>query len=155
MRKYISIWRTFFSNSLTRDMEFKANFISNIGVDLIYYISLYLFYHVIFQFTDSIGTFDKDVSKEGNADPMKYQSQSLMRYNTLFTQVMEMTVASNTNLKAGDIITCRFPKSNSEDNEEISGLYMIKELCHHFDRIGSWTSMKLVRDTYGLYGTNN
>ena len=101
------------------------------------------------------GTFDKDASKEGNADPMKYQSQSLMRYNTLFTQVMEMTVASNTNLKAGDIITCRFPKSNSEDNEEISGLYMIKELCHHFDRIGSWTSMKLVRDTYGLYGTNN
>ena len=61
MRKYINIWQTFFSNSLTRDMEFKANFISNIGVDLIYYISLYLFYHVIFQFTDSIGTFEKDV----------------------------------------------------------------------------------------------
>ena len=61
MRKYIYIWKTFFSNSLTRDMEFKANFISNIGVDLIYYLSLYLFYHVIFQFTDSIGSFDKDV----------------------------------------------------------------------------------------------
>ena len=61
VHKYLNIWKTFFSNSLTRDMEFKANFISNIGVDLIYYISLYLFYHVIFQFTDSIGTFDKDV----------------------------------------------------------------------------------------------
>ena len=60
-RKYIHIWKTFFSNSLTRDMEFKANFISNIGVDLIYYLSLYLFYHVIFQFTDSIGSFNKDV----------------------------------------------------------------------------------------------
>ena len=50
VRKYFNIWKTFFSNSLTRDMEFKANFISNIGVDLIYYMSLYLFYHVIFQF---------------------------------------------------------------------------------------------------------
>ena len=61
VRKYIKIWTTFFSNSLTRDMEFKANFISNIGIDLIYYTSLYLFYHVIFQFTDSIGSFDKDM----------------------------------------------------------------------------------------------
>ena len=59
--KYLTIWKTFFSNSLTRDMEFKANFISHICVDLIYYTSLYLFYHVIFQFTDSIGSFDKDV----------------------------------------------------------------------------------------------
>ena len=61
VHKYFTIWKTFFSNSLTRDMEFKANFISHICVDLIYYTSLYLFYHVIFQFTDSIGSFDKDV----------------------------------------------------------------------------------------------
>ena len=60
VRKYLNIWQTFFSNSLTRDMEFKANFISNIGVDLIYYMSLYLFYHVIFQFTDTIGEFTKE-----------------------------------------------------------------------------------------------
>ena len=32
---------------------------------------------------------------------------------------------------------------------------MIKELCHHFDTNGSYTSMKLVRDTFGQYGTNN
>jgi len=62
-------------------------------------------------------------------------------------------------LKAGDVIECDFPQvSRSEKPEyddEQSGLYMIKELCHHYDNENSLTSMKLVRDTYGKYGTNN
>ena len=32
---------------------------------------------------------------------------------------------------------------------------MIKELCHYFDRKGSWTSLTLIRDTFGQYGTNS
>ena len=32
---------------------------------------------------------------------------------------------------------------------------MIKELCHHYDTEGSWTTLKLIRDTFGKYGTNN
>ena len=60
VRKYLKLWIAFFSNSLTREMEFKANFIAHIAVDLIYYTSLYLFYHVIFQFTDTIGEFSKE-----------------------------------------------------------------------------------------------
>jgi len=32
---------------------------------------------------------------------------------------------------------------------------LIKELCHHFDSEKSETSMKLLRDTFGLYGVNN
>ena len=35
-----------------------------------------------------------------------------------------------------------------------SGAYMIMDLCHHFDTTRSYTSMIVVRDTYGLY-TNN
>lgn len=70
-----------------------------------------------------------------------------------------MTVPSNTNLRAGDIIECNFPKTTTSKAKEFdpdqSGLYMIKALCHHFDPIGSYTSMKLIRDTYGKYGTNN
>ena len=31
---------------------------------------------------------------------------------------------------------------------------MIKEICHHFDTTASYTSMKLIRDTFGKYGTN-
>lgn len=105
-----------------------------------------------------IGTVDKDISKDSNADPSKYQSQAIMRYNVLFTQTLSMTVPSNTNLRAGDIITCNFPKISREDgatyDDDQSGLYMIKELCHHFDTEGSYTSMTLLRDTFGRYATN-
>ena len=106
-----------------------------------------------------VGTVDKGVSTETNANPFDYQSQSIFRYNLLFTQQLSMTVPLNTNLKAGDIITCKFPQNTRDKSktydEEQSGLYMIKELCHHFDPDQSLTSMKLVRDTFGLYGTND
>ena len=106
-----------------------------------------------------IGTLDPGVSETENADPIKYQSQALMRYNILFTQTVSMTIPSNTNLRAGDIISCQVPKISSGDKEEFdpdqSGLYMIKELCHHFDSDGSYTSMKLIRDTFGKHGVNN
>lgn len=106
-----------------------------------------------------VGTLDEGVSEQENADPTKYQSQALMRYNILFTQTVTMTVPSNTNLRAGDIISCQVPKISSGDKEEFdpdqSGLYMIKELCHHFDSDGSYTSMKLIRDTFGKHGVNN
>lgn len=101
-----------------------------------------------------VGTMETGVELDAtNSDPAKYQSQSIMRYNTLMTQSLTMTVASNTNLEAGDIIECVFPKTTigekREDDEEQSGLYMIKELCHHFDTEASYTSLKLVRDTFG------
>jgi len=101
-----------------------------------------------------IGTMEKDASTDLNSDPKLYQSQALMRYNTLFTQSLNIIVSSNTNLKAGDIIECNFPKiseSNAKEfDKEQSGLYMIKELCHHFDLENSYTSMKLIRDTFGI-----
>lgn len=106
-----------------------------------------------------VGTTEVGVSTDVNSDPFKYQSQALMRYNLLFTQTLSMIVPSNTNLKAGDVIKCLFPKISRGDSNEIdqdqSGLYMIKELCHRFDTTGSYTSLKLIRDTFGLQGTNN
>jgi hypothetical protein len=101
-----------------------------------------------------VGTMEKDASTEINSDQTQYQSQSLMRYNILFTQTLSIIVPSNTNLRAGDIIECQFPKITQtkakEYDPETSGLYMIKELCHHFDANYSYTSMKLVRDTFGI-----
>ena len=97
------------------------------------------------------GTMEKGVSKTENADPTFTQSQALMRYNSIFSQKLSMTVPSNTNLKAGDIIECEFALASAKDtvDTEQSGLYMIKELCHFFDANGSYTSMKLLRDTFG------
>ena len=111
----------------------------------------------IFTSVLDVGTLSKETKgekgKEENASPEKYQSQSVMRYNILFTQTLSMIVPLNSNLKAGDIITCNFPKISSADrgqvDDEQSGLYMIKELCHHYDTESSYTSMKLVRDTFG------
>ena len=111
----------------------------------------------IFTSVLDVGTLNKEVkgekSKEENASPEKYQSQSVMRYNLLFTQTLDMVVPLNSNLKAGDVITCNFPKisreAKGELDEEQSGLYMIKELCHHYDTEASYTSMKLIRDTFG------
>ena len=104
------------------------------------------------------GVLEKGVKTDKNADPLQYQAQSLMRYNTLTTQQMHMQVPLNTNLRAGDTIKCMFPKITSEDedvDDEQSGLYLIKEIRHHFGDERSETSMLLLRDTFGLYGTNN
>jgi len=93
-----------------------------------------------------VGTMEQGVSLAPNIDAFKYQRESLLRYNLMFMQVLNMTVPLNTNLKAGDVIRCNFIKisSNSDDfDREQSGLYMIKELCHHFDSTQSLTSMKI------------
>ena len=95
-----------------------------------------------------VGTLEKDASDEGwndpvkrNADPQRIHSQSMMRYNQIFTQVIEITIPLNTNLSAGSIMRCEFPQLSNvkrkQPDPEISGLYMIKELAHYFDSKGS------------------
>jgi len=77
----------------------------------------------------------------------------MMRYNQIFTQVAEIQIPLNTNLTAGSVIRCEFPQlskaKRKQPDPEISGLYMIKELAHYFDGKGSYTKLKIVRDTYG------
>ena len=100
-----------------------------------------------------IGITDKNVSELGNADPARIHSQAMMRYNTLFTQILTMTIPLNTNLKAGDILECEFPRIDQEKRKEPdpeqSGLYLIKKLTHYFDATGSYTKLQLARDTTG------
>ena len=107
-----------------------------------------------------VGTVEKDASEDGwndaakrNADPAKIHAQSMMRYNQLHTQVVDITIPMNTNLSAGNLIKCSFPQiSNTkrkEPDRETSGLYMIKELAHYFDSQGSFTKLKVIRDTFG------
>ena len=100
-----------------------------------------------------MGTLEVGVSTALNADPGLVQSQTMMRYNLINTQVVTMLIPSNTNLKAGDIIKVEVPKVDREKRSDIdqqqSGLYMIKALCHHFDTQNSYTSLELIRDTFG------
>ena len=107
-----------------------------------------------------VGTVEKDASDKGwnnsverNADPAKIHAQSMMRYNQIFTQVVEIQIPLNTSLNAGSIVRCEFPQlattKRKTTDPETSGLYMIKELAHYFDSKGSYSQLKLVRDTYG------
>ena len=58
--RYTRVWLAFFRNTLSRDMEFKMNFIFEIFIDAVYYGALFFFFHIIFQFTDSLGDFTQD-----------------------------------------------------------------------------------------------
>ena len=107
-----------------------------------------------------VGTLEKGASDEGwndpvkrNADPQRIHSQSMMRYNHIFAQVVDIQIPLNSNLTAGSVIRCEFPQfskaKRKQPDPEISGLYMIKELAHYFDTKGSYTKLKIVRDTFG------
>ena len=92
-------------------------------------------------------------SRKKNADPMDYHSQAMMRYSTIFTQTLNATIPMNTSLVAGAVLKLNFAKITIEqakvrDNDQ-SGLYMIKELVHYYDSKGSFTKLKLIRDTTG------
>ena len=99
------------------------------------------------------GTTDTKESQVGNAAPAKIHSQAMMRYNTLFTQILTMTIPLNTNLTAGDILNCEFPRIDQQERKEPdevqSGLYLVKKLTHFFESKGSYTKLQLVRDTNG------
>lgn len=94
--------------------------------------------------------------KERNAADM---AKSYSRYNLLFTQALNMIVPCNVNLKVGDIILTEFPRIErgniKQSDDEQSGNYLIKELRHHFESGQMVTSLRLVRDSYGLYGPKN
>lgn len=114
--------------------------------------------------TSDIGIMDNKPGTQGITDTTPLRdtadmAKSTARYNLLFTQSLNMVVPCNINLKVGDIIYAEFPKitnSNSgEIDEKQSGNYLIKELRHHMETAMMITSLKLIRDSYGLYGSSN
>ena len=92
-------------------------------------------------------------SVDRNANPSNYQSQSVMRYNQLFNNIVEITIPLNTNLNAGNTVKVSFPRIDTEERKEAdpetSGIYMIKSLTHLFDTSGSYTKLVLAKDTAG------
>ena len=81
-------------------------------------------------------------------------AKSAARYNLLFTQALNIIVPCNIKLKVGDVIYCEFPEMNAGQSKEIdkesSGYYLIRELRHHFSAGQNTTSLKLMRDSYGV-----
>ena len=104
-----------------------------------------------------IGTLDSNLYGETNNNPKDYQGKSSMRYNILFSQILNIQIPCNPELMAGDIIRCEFEaitqgqKETDVNDPTQTGNYLILHLCHHFDPKRSYTSLTLVRDTYGIY----
>ena len=105
------------------------------------------------------GMMDTKVGNEKNNDPKDYLARSVMRYNLLFVQAMNIVVPCNPELEAGDVIQCNLEKITVDDktlgstDENESGKYLILNLCHYFDNKNSYTYFSLVRDTYGEGGS--
>lgn len=113
---------------------------------------------------------DNIVTKPGFSDPtdkkftddrIKYQSQSVTRYNLAFSQLLNITVPLNLNLTVGDVIELQLGNITLTESEKgltddiRSGFYLIKELCHQFDGNLGHTGLKLIRDSYGNLSNTN
>jgi hypothetical protein len=108
--------------------------------------------------TIDLGSYSANVKSEVNNDPKRWQAQSISRYNMLFNQIVQIQVPCNTNLRAGDTIICRFETITQDKKDPTGGnpdKYLILNLCHHFDSLRSFTSMTIVRDSYGSYTNKN
>ena len=89
-----------------------------------------------------------------------YQSKSYARTNLVFSQTMRIAIPLNPSLRAGQMLNLRFPLKESideetatlgdEDDNDISGRYLISELRHDIGGNKSKTTLKLVRDTYTI-----
>ena len=87
-------------------------------------------------------------------DSTKTMVQSVMRYNQMFSIKINIMIAGDFRLRAGDLIRCEFPKlstePNTRPNKVSGGLYMIASLCHNITPRETYTSLTLVRDTFGI-----
>jgi hypothetical protein len=103
--------------------------------------------------TSDRGVLDNQGVTSDSGRDVADMAKSYSRYNLLFTQALNMIVPCNVNLKAGDVIYAEFPaidRSENKADEQQSGYYLIKELRHHFESGQVVTSLRLIRDSYGI-----
>jgi hypothetical protein len=76
-----------------------------------------------------------------------------MTYNKLFTLSVEISIPGDFSLRAGQIVHCDFPEQSGKKemiaNKELSGIYIISDICHYLTPKACLTKMTLVRDSYG------
>jgi len=101
---------------------------------------------------EQLDTWNDDKTKP-DFDIKDTMSQSIMRYNQLFTVKTDITIPGDFTIKAGDIIECSFPElsgsESKEVNSETKGKYMVASVCHRVTPDSSTTSLSLVRDSFG------
>jgi len=110
---------------------------------------------ILFKSSD-VGMLDAEGTTEDSGRDNADMAKSFSRYNLLFTQALNIIVPMNINLKAGNILYAQFQQIDASKSGEVdpeqSGNYLIKEVRHHFEGGQMISSLKLVRDSYGLSG---
>ena len=95
----------------------------------------------------------KDSPFDPTYDATQTMLQSIMRYNQLFSIKINIMIAGDFSLRAGDLIYCEFPElsvdPNTKVNKKSGGIYMISSLCHNITPRETYTSLTLVRDSFG------
>ncbi len=82
------------------------------------------------------------------------QAHATGRFQSLFSQSLELTVPMNLSLEVGMILKMSFPLLNTESPgmNPSSGNYMVSKLAHVFgDPRGDVTGISLVRDSFAFY----
>ena len=90
---------------------------------------------------------------DGEYNPHKIISQAKMRYQSLMSRSLRITVPMNLDLEAGDIISVKLIDSMKGTDEWMSGLYIIKDLRHSYitadNGVQCYTYLRLIKDTPG------
>jgi hypothetical protein len=111
-----------------------------------------------FQILNS-GNFAVGIGSTVNNDPLFWYAAGRMRYNLIFSRMIQMAVPCNLELRAGMVIKCEFPAltdtpQEGVSDEKLSDKYLIVNLAHEFtsnQQTGSLTHLAVVRDTDGVY----
>ena len=101
---------------------------------------------------EQLDNWKSDKTKQ-NFDSEQALVQAFMRYNQMFTVQTNIMIAGDFSIKAGDMIECDFPqletKLNKETNQQSGGKYMVASVCHKMTPRETYTSLGLVRDSFG------
>ena len=100
-----------------------------------------------------------EANTEQNLDAVKTVNQAIRRYNQVFSGKMEITIAGDFSLHAGDVIFVDIPSNKAETDDTVDkqsgGLYIITDLCHLVNSDGTWTKLNLARDSFGRKGNHS
>ena len=95
----------------------------------------------------------KDKPDQPTFDAEKVMVQSTMRYNQLFSIKINVLIAGDFSLRAGDLVSCDFsevdPSTSVGIDKRSSGIYMIASVCHRLTSKHTTSNLTLVRDTFG------
>lgn len=92
-------------------------------------------------------------SQDKNLEESDILNQATMRYNNLFSAQVSITIPGLFKLSAGDTIFIDSPKvedsANPDVNQQYGGKYLISHICHYITQRETYTSVDLVRESFG------